>query len=313
MIGMKKIVLGLMLSLTLLFGDWNATKKFTDEVSHRYCKKATKGYFRFLNGVDMLLGGSKDLNRTSYRELRKSRLLLIFSLKDNSKFNLHLRGKFILPQLKNKIELTLSQDDKHQMDNQESVQKNDDVIEDKKMRVGLKYYFLRQKRSSVYAKLNLKLSKPFGPYLKLGLEKSHLSKSYLETTFDNAIYYYPSGNQLSASSSLAFFKYINNYYFIGQGNKLYYKGHDALYLNNTLLLHQVFDLYNRIIYKLEYSTSYSKKERLNEEAFALSAGYFHRFDKHFFLEVIPKFRQEREKRYRDEALVSVNFGILLSK
>ena len=303
----------LLLIFSSLFGDWNETVQFTDEVSHRYCKKATKGYFRFLNGVDMLLGGSGDLNRTSYRELRKSNLLLIFSLEDNKKFNLHMRGKFILPQFKNRVELTFSQDDKHEMDNQDSVQKSDDVIEDKKMRVGLKYYFLRQKKSSFYAKLNLKLSKPFGPYIKLGLEKSHLSKSYLETTFDNAIYYYPSGNKLSASSSLSFFKYINNNYFIGQGNKLYWKGEDELYLNNTLLFYQVFDLYNRIIYKLDYTTSYSHKERFNQKSFALSAGYFHRFDKHFFVELIPKYRKERENKYRDEALVSVNFGVLLGK
>ena len=170
---MKIVLLSLLLSLSL-FADFNTTKK----ISQNFRKKATKSYHHFLYKVDSYFNETNDINRSSYRKIRNNKLQIILSVKEGPKLNVHFRGKIVLPQLKNKAELTFSQNDDQEIDNQSIVNANDDVVNDKKLRVGLKYYLYREKKSSAYAKVSLKTSSPFGPYLKLGMDKSYLSDSF---------------------------------------------------------------------------------------------------------------------------------------
>jgi hypothetical protein len=313
----KNFILLIILSTTL-FADFNITD-FDDTTniikkeSKNFRKLTTKKYHRFLNMVDSYFANSNDINRSSYREIRKNRLEIILSLKDSSKLNLHLRGKIVLPQLKNRAELTFSQNDDQEIDNQSTTNENDDVISDSKLHVGLKYYLYREKKSTAYAKLSLKVRSPFGPYIKFGVDKSYMNNNFLETKFRNALYYYINGNDLSASTSISFFKPITDNYWIGEGNKLYWKGERSLYLKNSLILYQIFDLNNRISYKTEYTTSYDNIDKFNHDNFSLSAGYFHRFDRWFFIEVAPKFRKKRDNHYKNEKLITLNFGMLLGK
>ncbi len=274
-------------------------------------RRATRAYHRFLYSLDSYLGGGSDLNRTEYRRIRKSRLLVIASLHDSSSFSLHLRGKITLPRTKNRLELLFSQDDGKELDNQKPLSAQDDAIRDTKLHVGLKYYFYKKRTSSAYAKLNFHLTSHFGPYIKLGATRSIVTRNFYEITFDHALYYYLNGGDLSAATSVSFFKPLNNTYWIGQGDKLYYNGDERLYLQNSLLLYQILDLNNRIIYKTALTTAYDQTERLRQEDAEVSAGWFHRFDKWYFAELIPKLRKRRETHYRNEAVVSLNFGMLL--
>ncbi len=204
---MNKIILLFIFPLWL-YADLNTTLTQTDKLSHSFRKLATKKNHRFLYSLDSLFCDTKDINRSCYKKIYKSRMQVIISLKDNTQFKLHLRGKIVLPQLKHKAEITFSQDDKQEIDNQNSVAAHDDVINDKKLHVGLKYYLYREQRSAAYAKLNLKISPPFGPYLKLGIDKGYLSDSFFETTFNNAFYYYLNGGKTSASTAVSFFQTI---------------------------------------------------------------------------------------------------------
>ena len=305
---MKIVLLSILLSLSL-FADFNTTKK----ISQNFRKKATKSYHHFLYKVDSYFNETNDINRSSYRKIRNNKLQIILSVKEGPKLNVHFRGKIVLPQLKNKAELTFSQNDDQEIDNQSIVNANDDVVNDKKLRVGLKYYLYREKKSSAYAKVSLKTSSPFGPYLKLGMDKSYLSNSFLETTFNHAIYYYLNGSDVSASTAVSFFKPLSNTYWIGQGNKLYWNGDKNLYLSNSILFYHIFDLNNRMVYKTSFTTSYSSDEKFAHDGFSFSTGYFHRFDKWFFIEAIPKFRKQRENGYKDEILFTLNFGMLLGR
>ncbi len=297
----------------ITFPDLNTTLDMTKKISHDWRREATKSYFRMLNSIDTYFSESDEINKTSYREIRKSRMLVIFSLNDSKSVNIHLRGKVVLPQLKNRAEITFSQDDRQELDNQNAVSAGDDVVNDTKLRVGLKYYLYREKRSDAYAKLSLKTSTPFGPYLKFGIDKSYVSDTFLETKWNHALYYYLNGNKLSASTAVSFFKYITNSYWLGQGNKLYWKGEEDLYLTNSLLFYHIFDLNNRMVYKTEFTTSYNRLDRFAHDSVNFSIGFFHRFDKYFFIEAIPKWRKERENRYRSETLITLNFGVLLGK
>ena len=314
---MKKTLLLLLLLPLYLSADLNTTLcRMTDTIregSHTFHKRATYRYHRFLYGIDSYLSDHDDLNASSYRTIRKSRLLIVASLRDNTRFNLHLRGKITLPRTKNRVDLLFSQDDRQELDNQRAVSQHDDVVRDKKLHVGLRYYFWRERRSSAYAKLNLRLAPPFGPYLKLGTQKSHVSENFWETTWENALYYYINGGRTSASTALSLFKPLNNIYWIGQGNRLYWKGDERLFLTNTLLFYHIFDLNNRMIYKAALTTSYEKQTRFRQESFAFSTGYFHRFDKWYFAEVIPKFRKSQSKHYKNEYLITLNLGMLLGR
>jgi hypothetical protein len=308
---MRIFFLFLFISSTL-FADLNETICATKDVSQSFRKKVTRGYHRFLYGIDSYFSDSDDVNRSSYKKIRDSKLQLVVSLKDGKKLNLHLRGNIVLPQLKNRAELTFSQNDNQELDNQNSVSSNDDIVNDKKLRVGLKYYLYREKKSTAYAKIGFKLRSPFGPYLKLGMDKGYLSENFLETTFNHAIYYYLNGSDVAASTAVSFFKPISNDYWLGEGNKLYWED-DKAYLTNSLLLYQILDLNNRIVYKTAFTTSYDTKDRFAHDSFSVSSGYFHRFDKWFFIEAIPKFRKRRSNSYEDEFLFTLNFGMLLGR
>ncbi len=310
---MKFVFIILFISSTLIadFYDFNATKNYTEKISQTFRKKATKNFHRMLYSMDSYFSDNKDINRSVYKKIRKqSNLYIIISLKDSSKLNLHLRGKIVLPQLKNKAELTFSQNDSNELDNQKTVNSNDDVVNDKKLRVGLKYYLYKEKESKAYAKISLKMRSPFGPYIKLGVDKNYIRDNFFKTTFNHALYYYLNGSDISASTSVSFFKPLSDSYWLGQGNKLYWEN-DTTHLKNSILLYQIFDLNNRIVYKTDFTTSYDIKDKFAHESFSVSSGYFHRFDKWFFIEAIPKFRKKRSNNYKDEIVFTLNFGMLL--
>jgi len=311
------ILLFLLLSVTLLHADFmddlNATTTYTKEISHTFRKATTKQYYRFLWMVDSYFSDNPDTNLTAYKKIRKNKMLIVISLKDGTKLNLHLRGKVELPRLKNRLELTFSQQDNQEIDNQSASTGYDDVVNDKNLRIGLKYYLYKEKRSSAYAKLSMKVSSHFGPYVKFGIDKSYLSDTLLETSFRNALYYFMNGNDLSASTEVTFYKPLTTNYWLGQGNKLYWEGQEKLYLSNNIILYQVLDLNNRIAYRTDITTSYHHKEHFAHESANFSIGYFHRFDKYFFIEAVPKFRKKRENHYKSETLFTLNVGMLLGK
>ena len=293
--------------------DLNTTVCYTKDMSQNFRKSSTRHYHRFLEKIDMFFSGSDEINKTCYRQIRENKLQVVFSIKEGPAVNLHLRGKIILPQLKNRVELTFSQKDNQEIDNQSASTGYDDIVNDSKLHVGLKYYLYRKKRSSAYGKLSFKLHAPFGPYLKLGLDKSYLSETFLETSWDNAFYYYLNGNDFAASTTLTFFKPVTPDYWVGQSNKFFWEGESILYLTNSVTLYQIFDLNNRIVYKTDYTTSYDKISRFEHDSSSISAGYFHRFDKWFFAELVPKLRKRRDNHYRTETLFTLNLGMLLGK
>jgi len=293
--------------------DFNATADYTKKISQDFRKSSTRHYHRLLEKIDLFFSGSDEINKTCYKQIRENRLQVVLSIKEGAQLNLHLRGKIVLPQLKNRVELTFSQKDNQEIDNQSATTQYDDVVNDSKLHVGLKYYLYREKRSSAYGKLSFKVHAPFGPYLKFGIDKSNLSDTFLETSFDNALYYYLNGNDLAASSTVTFFKPVTPDYWIGQSNKLFWKGKNKLYLTNSLTLYQIFDLNNRIVYKTDFTTSYDKRDHFAHDSCSLSAGYFHRFDKWFFVELVPRVRKERENSYKTETLFTLNLGMLLGR
>jgi len=307
---MRVVLLSLLISLSL-FADFNSTKKEIED----FRKKATEGYYDVLNNIDCYLTDYNDTNKSNYNKISKNRLQIVLSIKDikkdSAKVSLHLRGKIILPQLQNKMELTFSQKDDEQIDNQNINSDYDDVVKDSKLHIGLKYYLYKEKKSAAYGKLSFKLSSPFGLYTKLGIDKSYLYKDF-ETVFNHGLYYYINSSKLAASTAVSFFKPITVDYWIGQQNKLYWASKDSIYLKHNITLYQILDLYNRILYKTSYTTSYDLYQ-FEHDSVSFSVGYFHRFDKWFFIEAVPEFRKLRDNGYQSEVLFTLNFGMLLSK
>lgn len=307
---MRLFLLAILMILSL-HADFNTTKEVDD-----FRKKVTNGYYDTLNNIDCYLADYNDTDKSNYKEISKHKLQIILSAKDiskdSAKFALRLRGKIVLPKLKEKFELTFTQNDDKQMDNQNINSDYDDVINDSKLHVGLKYYLYKEKKSKAYGKLNFKLNSPFGLYAKLGIDKSYLHKDF-ETVFNHGLYYYINDNKLAASSAVSFFKPITNDYWIGQQNRLYWESKDSIYLSHNITLYQILDLNNRILYKTSYSTSYDAINQLEHNSFGYSIGYFHRFNKWFFIEMIPEFKKRRSNQYRSETLLTLNFGMLLSK
>ncbi len=306
---MRAILLSLLISLPL-FADFNSTKNEIDN----YRKIVTMGYYDTLNNIDCYLTDYNDTNRSNYKQISKNKLQVILSVKnitkDSADVALRLRGKIVLPQLKDKMELTFSQRDDEQIDNQSLSSDHDDIVNDSKLHVGLKYYLYKEKKSKAYGKLSFKLSSPFGLYAKLGIDRSYLYKDF-ETVFNHGLYYYVNENKFAASSAVSFFKPITVDYWIGQQNSLYWESKDSIYLKHNITLYQILGLNDRILYRTSYTTSYDDVDRFEHDSFGCSVGYFHRFNKWFFIEMVPEFRKHRDNGYRAETLLTLNFGMLL--
>jgi hypothetical protein len=307
---MRIILVSLLISASL-FADFNATKKEIND----YRKIVTIGYYDTLNTIDCYLTDYNDTNRSNYKQISKNKLQIILSVKnitrDSADVALRLRGKIVLPQLKDKMELTFSQKDDEQIDNQSINSDYDDIVNDSKLHIGLKYYLYKEKKSNAYGKLSFKLSSPFGLYAKFGVDRSYLYKDF-ETVFNHGLYYYINENKLAASSAVSFFKPITVDYWIGQQNRLYWESKDCIYLKHNITLYQILDLNNRILYRTSYTTSYDDTDQFEHDSFGCSIGYFHRFNKWFFIEMVPEYRKHRENGYNSETLLTLNFGMLLA-
>lgn len=306
---MRAILLSLLICLPL-FADFNSTKKEIDD----YLKIVTNGYYDTLNSVDCYLTDYNDTDRSNYKQISKNKLQVILSVKDITKdsadVTLRLRGKIVLPQLKDKMELAFSQKDDEQIDNQSISSDYDDIVNDSKLHVGLKYYLYKEKKSKAYGKLSFKLSSPFGLYAKFGIDRGYLYKDF-ETIFNHGLYYYVNENKFAASSAVSFFKPITVDYWIGQQNKIYWESKDSIYLNHNITLYQILGLNDRILYRTSYTTSYDDADQFKHDSFGCSVGYFHRFNKWFFIEIVPEFRKHRNNGYKAETLLTLNFGMLL--
>ncbi len=307
---MRIFLLFILISISLS-ADLNSTKKTISD----FRKTVSTGYYEALNTIDCYICDYNDINRSNYKKISKNKLQIILSVKDiskdSAKFALRLRGKIELPQFKERLELTFSQNDDEHIDNQNISTGNDDIIEDKKLHIGLKYYLYKEKNSKAYGKLSFRLHSPFGLYAKFGVDKSYLTDNFLETVFNNAFFYYLNENKFSASTAVSFFKPLSVDYWIGQQNKLYWRSKDNVYLGHNLTLYQILDLNNRILYRSNFTTSFDDVNRFEHDSVGFSIGYFHRFDNWFFIEMIPEIKKRRSYDYRSEALFTINFGLIL--
>jgi hypothetical protein len=310
---LKKVFVSTWICFALIAGaDTNAGKKELD-----FRDKVTSGYHTILNSVDCFITNYDDVNQSNYKKISKNKLYIILSLK-NTKDNplqkdLHLRGSIKLPRLQNKVEITFNKQAEKRVDNQHIDNDYEEALNDTNLHVGLKYYAYDKPYSNAYAKLSLKFHSPVGLYAKIGMNKSYFYHK-LQTTFNHALYYYIHDKEYAASSSVTFFLPFKDLYSIEQKNRLYWEEKDKIaMLWQILRLYHDINVQNRLQYQLTYATIDDEVHNYRRDWYGANIKFRHNINNWLFFEIIPEVLKRRENHFEYEKVVTVNFGLTLSK
>jgi len=246
-----------------------------------------------------------------------NKLYMILSLKKSENSTLqtrfHLRGRIILPQLKNKVEITFNKDDEEHSDSKYINREYENVLKDTSLHVGLKYYFYKEPYSHAYTKISIRTHSPIGLYAKMGINKSYFYHKF-KTTFNHALYYYIHDKEYAASSSVAFVLPFYDRFGIGQKNRWLWKEYDkSTSLEHTIWLYHNINSRNRLQYQLIYATIDDELCDYCRDWYGANIRFHHHINDWFFVEVIPEVLKRRENSFELEKQLTLNFGITFSK
>jgi hypothetical protein len=306
-----KIVFILFFIPFALFADLNITKEMKD-----IKKTVSTGYYFTLNEIDCYLGDYNDTNGSNYKAISKNKLYMIFSLQDNRgkfKGSVRFRGKIELPQLKNRFEVTFSKQEDNQRENEQIDSESEDMFNDQNFHVGLKYYAYKEFHSKAYAKLSLSLHSHLGLYTKIGMDKSYFMENY-QLIFDHGLYYYINEDNFAFSTSMTFFTPFGMSNGIEQKNRWYWeKDEDRAVLENSLSIFQIVDLKNRLRYKLTYASIDDDIDNYDRYWYGASVKYHHQISGSYFVELMGEVLKERKNNFKFDKIITLNFGMTLSK
>lgn len=309
---MKKLLLVSFLVYSTLAADTNTTK---EALSLR--DKITDNYHTLLNTIDCFFTDYDDINQTNYKKISQNELRIIFSIKNTKnnplKTDLYLKANIKLPQIQNRLEITLNKQTLSNIDNQNRDTNYERTLEDKMFRIGIKYYFYKKRYSAIYTNLDFRFQSPFGLYWKIGAKKSYFYYT-LQTILGSEFYYYLNNQNLTTSATITFFKPLSDAYSVQQRNEILWSDEkQATKLQHTLRAYHYINSNNRLQYQLSYATIDDKKCDYCQDWYGANIKFHHNIKKWLFFEIIPQIYKRRENSFIFEKALTLNFGILFSK
>jgi len=280
-------------------------------------KKLTISYHTLLCNIDNTVGEEQNCTKPT-KNITKNKLHLITSIKSkkgkNFSVSLNLRGHIDLPNLSKKLRIVFSKQSLDQLNNKQIDRQNEDIIQDNKLRIGLKYQIKKRDEMEFFTKFSFKVHTPFGPYQKLGLKKRFIfPKTDFSIYTRGGIYYYFVQSYIAKSVELNFIKPLNSNYTLVQANNwdINSNNHHQKRLTNHIRLHHNFDKSNHLVYWCSYSSATKGKNRYVQDWQAISISYIHHIRKWLYIQTIPRLIQRHENHYKNEFELSVSLGMLI--
>ncbi len=311
---MQKI-LPFLLFFTIIFVQADTA---TPSSIERVRSKLTFYYHKLLCNIDNSMENDKNCTLPKYRKIKKNSLHLITSVKSTHKkflsLSFNIRGHIDLPKLSKKIRITFSKQSLDELTNRQIDRKNENIINDDKFRIGIKYQLSRKKEMEFFTKFSIKVHHPFGPFQQLGVKKLFLFPKQDFSIYTRAgIYYYYVQSYFVRSIELNFIKPLTDQYLISQANDWdgNIDNHHEKRLTNHLKLHHHINSKNHFVYWISYGSVAKHKSHYEQEWQAVSISYIHHLNKWFYIQTIPRIIQRKEDHYRNDFEISVNFGMSL--
>ena len=282
---------------------------FKDSLTHYYHK--------LLSNIDDTMPCEHNCTHKERQEIKHNTLQLVTSFKSSKdkpmQISLNLRGHIHLPKISKKLELTFSKQSNDLENNKQVDYENENLITDDKVRIGLRYYFIKKDEYRFYTKLGFKIHSPFGFYQQLSLEKDFylVSDAYAKTQI--SLYYFINQIYFAKAAKLIFYKPLNDTFLLEQRNDIY-TNHDnqqITHIEHYLKLHHKYNHKNIFSYWLTYATA----DRANKHFFknwqGVSISYIHYLRKWLYLDTSPRIFQRRERHFKNEFALTLNVGIKL--
>jgi len=295
---MKHFFISLLFFATLFAQETDELESFRTNIADYY--------YRFLDFSTSFL--YKKSNYDYIKKHNKLRLYLDNRFDQDGKYkgSVSIRANIKLPKISKNLYFTVDKDSSNQKD----TQKQSSLQEEKqRSRVGLKYYFLREKDQSVYAKLGGRINfKGSKFYLKLGADKENKFENITTFVYFNE-YYYFIDKIFKTEFGVDFRKRLNKKFILSQLNNITLDQHSQTYISNTLLLDQYLNKKSMLSYWTTVSTLYDNK-KFETTSVSFNIKYHYLLKKWIFVDFIPSVIKNLTEEKRTEKYFYVNFGFI---
>jgi len=293
---MKKLVLIFFIAKSLFALDDADIYMFRHSISNYY--------YRFLDSSTSFL-----YDKSNYDYIKKHNKLKIYidnSIDDDGdiKSSLSIRANIKLPKINNNLFLTIDKDSDNTLEND----KISTLQEEKQnSRIGLKYFFLKNRDKNIYLKLGgrIRLSNT-QIYLKLGLDKIQRYKHSNIYFYFNE-YYYIKDNKLKSETGVDFKRKLSKKFNLSQLNNLTFDD-SKFYMTNTILLDQYLNKRAIMSYWTTLYTIYDKSFEKDSMSFNLK--YHYMLKEWIFIDMIPSLVKSFQDDKDTKAYLYVNFGFI---
>jgi len=298
---MKKIFMIIIIS-NILFAKNQETK---DEID-LFRESVADYYYRFIDFSTSFL-----YKKSNYDYIKKHNKLKVYfdnSIDEDGKYkgSLSIRANLKLPKISKNLYLTV---DKESSNINRDEKKSSLQTDKQSSRVGLKYYFLRDKDKTIYTKLggriNLKGDKF---YFKFGADKQGKLKDINTYLYFNE-YYYIKDEKFKTQFGLDFRKNLSEKYILSELNDITIDDNSDTYLTNTLLLDQYLNKRSMLSYWTSVITLYDDHS-LETDSVSFNIKYHYLLKKWIFVDVIPSVVKHLTDNKEIKKYLSVNFGFI---
>jgi len=295
----------LLLILSLLFTSLFAQ---SDDDLNVFRESVADYYYRFL---DFSTGFLYDENTSNYEYIKKHNKLRVYI--DNSidedghyKSSLSIRANIKLPKISENLYLTVDKDssNQHEFEDESSL-----AQEKQKSRIGLKYYFLKEDKQSVYAKLGGRINFSGSKlYLKLGADKENKFEEITTYAYFNE-YYYILDQLFKTEFGFDFRKQLSSNYILSQLNNITIDNDSKTYISNTLQLDQYINNKSALSYWSTLSTLYDDRD-FETTSVSFNIKYHYMLKKWIFVDIIPSVVKHLTDEKETNKYLYVNYGFI---
>ncbi len=266
-------------------------------------------YYRFLDSSTSFL---YDKNQKNYEYIKKhNKLRLYFNNtidKDgNIKSSVYIRANLKLPKISKNLYISVDKESDNSID---AMQNKSAVNKEKQnSRVGLKYYFLREDKQAVFAKLGGRIKLDGSKfYLQLGANKERKFNNITTYVYMHE-YYYIKDQYFNTEFGVNFRKELNTKYTLMQNNGVSIDRYSNTYISNSLILDQYLNSIEMLSYWTTLSTIYDDNH-FHADSVSFNIKYHRMLKKWIFIDVIPSVIKNLSDDKTIYRYLHINFGFI---
>lgn len=267
-----------------------------------YRENIANFYYKFLDISTSFL-----YDKSNYNYIKKHNTLRFYinnsiDKNGNLKTSPSIRASIKLPRISKNLYITVEKDSKV-TDNPNEIE-TPSIKEERSSRIGLKYYFIKDKDFSLFSKIG---GRPSKVYIQEGIEKLFkLDVHYFFTYFHEN--YYFEDKIFATEFGIDYKQKLDNTFVFLENNGIRIEDKQNTTLLNSFILEQYINPKSNLTY---WMTLYSiKYNSLNLDSISYNFKYHRMLKKWIFVDIIPSLVKNYNTRDNFDKYLYINFGFI---